>query len=75
MFMLPASGLAWDALFAGCLKVTGAISLKSALAITLVVRFQQMIVAAFGLLIVWIMAREMLNVGDLVKNTKKVTRE
>jgi len=75
MFMLPASGLAWDALFAGCLKVTGSISLKSAIAITLVVRFQQMMVAGLGLFIVWLMAREMLNVSEWVKNTEKLERD
>ena len=72
MFMLPASGMAWDMLFATTLKVTGSIPFNSAIAITMVVRIQQMLVAMIGLFIVWLMAKEMLNVGEFIKKTRKV---
>ncbi|MEC7986224.1 MAG: lysylphosphatidylglycerol synthase transmembrane domain-containing protein [Myxococcota bacterium] len=62
MFMLPGSSAAWDAIFAGTLSVTGNISLMEAVSITLVVRIQQLLVVLFGLLVLWWMSKDLLDI-------------
>ena len=62
MFMLPGSTVAWDLLFTSTLSLAGGISLVEAGLITLVVRIQQLIVVLVGLLMLFWLSRDLLDV-------------
>ena len=62
MFMLPGSSVAWDLLFTSTLSLAGGISLVEAGLITLVVRIQQLIVVLIGLLMLFWLSRDLLDV-------------
>ena len=62
MFMLPGSTVAWDFLFTSTLSLAGGISLVEAGLITLVVRIQQLIVVLLGLLMLFWLSRDLLDV-------------
>jgi hypothetical protein len=60
MFMFPGSSVGWDALFATTLSVTAALPVTVAVAVTGIIRIQQMLVALIGVLVVWVYARDLL---------------
>ncbi len=68
MFMLPGSSAAWDILFATTLSVAGDITVMEAASITLVVRLQQLLVVLVGLLVLWWMSKDLLNIEEAVSN-------
>ena len=60
MFMLPGSSVGWDVLFGTTLSITANLPPAVAVAVTAIIRIQQMIVALIGVLVVWIYAKELL---------------
>ena len=63
MFMLPGSTVAWDLLFTSTLSLAGGIPLVEAGLITLVVRIQQLVVVLVGLLMLFWLSRDLLDIS------------
>lgn len=61
MFILPGSSIGWDALFASTLSITAGIPMTVAIAVTAIVRLQQVLVSIFGLLLVLRYAKDILD--------------
>lgn len=68
MFMLPGSALAWDVLFATTLKETANIALNEAITITLVIRFQQLLVAMIGVAMILLFVRGSIQLKSSAEN-------
>ena len=59
MFLLPGSSIGWDILFAETLSITANLELPVAIAVTAIVRLQQVLVALFGVLMVLLVAKDL----------------
>lgn len=53
MFVFPGSALGWDALFASTLALTAKLPTPIAIAVTAVIRLQQILVALWGIIVIW----------------------
>jgi hypothetical protein len=74
MFMLPGSSVGWDALFGTTLSITANLPISVALAVTVIIRIQQMIVALIGVCVLWFYAKDYLlrfSISDINGNDKK----
>ena len=60
MFLLPGSTIGWDALFASTLSITAQLPLPIAISVAVVIRIQQTIVALWGVAVIWIYAKDIL---------------
>ena len=63
MFMLPGSAIAWDILFATTLKESANIALNEAISITLIIRFQQLLVALIGVAMILFFVKDSISLS------------
>ena len=61
MFLFPGSAVAWDILFATTLSMTASLPMTVAVAVAIVVRIQQLLVAAAGAALIIVQSKELLS--------------